>query len=114
MHPDPGLVLNVLTSSGGITGTLAASAACGDGTSHGDDSVSRRGRAESMGMAPSPGPARVDDNDVHMTPANPFATHMSLFTAATGVKSDHPSFHQQFAEWTFHNPPTAPAADRHV
>ena len=114
VHPDPGLVLNVPTSSGGITGTLAASAACGDGTSHGDDSVSRRGRAESMGVAPSPGPARVDDNDVHMTPANPFATHMSLFTAATGVKSDHPSFHQQFAEWTFHNPPAAPAADRHV
>ena len=115
-HPDPSLVLNVPTSSGGITGTLAAPAACGDGALHRDNSVPRQGRAESMGVAPSLGPARVNDDDVHMmlAPSNPFAAHLSLFTAATGVKGDHPTFHQQFAEWIFHNPPAAPAAGRHV
>ena len=115
-HPDPSLVLNVPTSSGGITGTLAAPAACGDGALHRDNSVSRQGRAESMGVAPSPGPARVNDDDVHMmlAPSNPFAAHLSLFTATTGIKGDHPTFHQQFAEWIFHNPPAAPAAGRHV
>lgn len=113
-HPDPSLALNVPTFSGGNTGTLAALAACDDGTLHRDNSVPHWGRAESMGVAPSSGPACVNNNDVHMAPANPFAAHISLFTAATGVWSYHPSFHQQFAEWTFHNPSAASAADCHV
>jgi hypothetical protein len=69
-----------------------------------DDSV-LLSRAESLVVALTQ-PAHINDDNIHMTPTpssvhppNPFQAIFDAFTAATGVKQDHPTFQSQYLQW---------------